>query len=108
MVCCGARYARGELMLVTDTHAPEWTVGDRVRKARETAGLTMEQLGEAIGVGRASIAAYEHGERAPRRAVLMAVAMRCGVPVWCLIGEAEPAIRSRCFAAGSSWSRCAA
>ena len=39
--------------------------GDRVRAARERAGLTREQLAEASGVGASTIAHIESGEHSP-------------------------------------------
>lgn len=37
------------------------TMGDRIRFLRERAGLTQEELGEKIGVGKAAIMKYEVG-----------------------------------------------
>mgnify|MGYP003388870404 CR=1 FL=1 len=72
---------------MTDTQVPTWTLGDRLRKARESAGLKQEELAEALGLTRHPIADYENDVRAPKRAIIMAVAMRCGVPVDWLEGE---------------------
>lgn len=69
----------------TDTdvggHAiPEWTTGDRLRKARELTGLDQSDFAERIGVARNTVHAYEHGAtRRPRRIVLMAWADATGV-----------------------------
>lgn len=63
---------------------PTWTLGDKLRKARETANLHQSQLAAEIGISTSSIRGYEHARRAPRRAVLEAWAARCGVPVWWL------------------------
>ena len=41
-----------------------------IRKARERAGLTQEELAEASGVARPNIAAYESGTRRPSPAML--------------------------------------
>lgn len=48
---------------------PEWTVSDRLRKARESAGLTHDQLAVAIGVGRSTIYNYESPLWTKRRRV---------------------------------------
>lgn len=67
---------------------PEWTLADRLRKARESAGLNQTRLGEVTGISRRSISSYESGEAAPRRPQLIAWAMATGVPlVWLENGE---------------------
>jgi transcriptional regulator with XRE-family HTH domain len=58
---------------------PDWTLPDRLRKAREVSGLSQTQLGEATGLSRRSIAGYEGGEREPRRHHLIAWALATGV-----------------------------
>lgn len=40
---------------------PEWTVSDRLRKAREVAGLTQAELAEQMGVNVATISRAETG-----------------------------------------------
>lgn len=70
---------------------PRWTLGDRLRKAREHAGLSTAALGTDLGLHRNSIGAYERDQTEPKRAVLMAWALRCGVPFeWLVSGEAPP------------------
>ena len=61
------------------TVVPEWTLGDRLRKAREMTGLEATQFADEIGVHRQSIANYEKGKTRPRRIVLQAWAVRTGV-----------------------------
>lgn len=78
--------------MTTDPHAtiPEWTVGDRLRKARQLTGLTTRDFAKAIGVSQATITSAETGARTPRRITLLAYAMRSGVPIeWIETGE-EP------------------
>jgi transcriptional regulator with XRE-family HTH domain len=58
---------------------PVWTLMDRLRKARESAGLSQAELGDATGLSRRSIAGYEGGEREPRRHHLIAWALATGV-----------------------------
>lgn len=58
---------------------PTFTLGDRLRKARETAGLEVGQLAEVIGVHRQSISNYESGRTSPRRPVLRMWALVTGV-----------------------------
>jgi transcriptional regulator with XRE-family HTH domain len=59
---------------------PAWTLGDRMRKAREHAGLKQSELAGEIGVGRSTIVTYETGRSQPSRPVLLSWALRCGVP----------------------------
>ena len=58
---------------------PEFTLGDRLRKAREIAGLEMRDLAERTGVHRQSIARYEQGAATPRRPVILIWAVETGV-----------------------------
>lgn len=68
---------------------PEWTPGDRLRKAREHAGYTQSAFADHIGVSARSLGKYERGEASPRRPVLLAWALATGVPVeWLLHGVA--------------------
>lgn len=74
------------------THAagvvPEWTIGDRLRKARELTGLSAQDFADEIGVSRQTIANAESGTRHPRRITLRAYAMRTGVPLaWLETGK---------------------
>lgn len=73
-------------------HAPRITQRHRLRIAREEAGYDQHQLAEAIGVSRNTINNAEKGRVEPRRIVLNAWAMACGVPVsWIITGQEAPA-----------------
>jgi len=71
-------------------NVPAWHIGDFLRKARENAGLEQAQLAVDLGISRRTVTNYERGHVKPRRAVLMAWAMRTGVPVWWLEGKENP------------------
>jgi transcriptional regulator with XRE-family HTH domain len=58
---------------------PDWTLADRLRKAREFAGLSQTELGDATGLSRRSVSGYEGGERPPRLHHLIAWALATGV-----------------------------
>jgi len=58
---------------------PTWTLGDRLRKAREEAGLQQKDVADALGISRNSVGNYEAGHTKPRRLVLQAWAFQCGV-----------------------------
>lgn len=60
----------------------EFTVHDRLRKAREFAGLSQDQLAEAIGVDRGTISNYETGATTRlKRIIIGQWALKCGVPL---------------------------
>jgi len=44
---------------------PAWTLGDRLRKARETAGFTQQQLADALMVDRKTVGSAEGGRTRP-------------------------------------------
>jgi transcriptional regulator with XRE-family HTH domain len=60
---------------------PEFTVGDRLRKARELTGLDQQRFADEIGISRQSVSNYELGNTKVRKIVLIAWQMRTGVPV---------------------------
>jgi transcriptional regulator with XRE-family HTH domain len=66
---------------------PRWTLGDRLRKAREIAGLTQTEMAEQIGIARNSVGRYESGDYEPSRPVLIAWAFRTGVSLSWIMGE---------------------
>jgi transcriptional regulator with XRE-family HTH domain len=45
---------------------PEWTLGDRLRKAREVAGIRQDEIAERLGVSPATISNWETGTRHAR------------------------------------------
>jgi transcriptional regulator with XRE-family HTH domain len=85
---------------------PEWTLGDRLRKAREAAGYKQSDLSDVIDISPRTLGKYERDEQAPKRHVVIAWAMACGVPMtWITQGGGGPEgptdqgiTRSGCFA----------
>ncbi len=76
------------MTLVVQGIVPSWTLGDRLRKARESRGLSQSELAEATGISRRSISTYETDETGPRRPQLIAWAMATGVALeWLETGE---------------------
>lgn len=75
----------------TETQAgsiPTWTVGDRLRKARQHAGLEQAEFADEIGISRGTVLNYENDRVKPRTIVLRAWSLRTGVPLhWLLDGE---------------------
>ncbi|MDO1481429.1 helix-turn-helix domain-containing protein [Rhodococcus ruber] len=68
---------------------PEWTQADRLRKAREVAGLTQTELAQILELTRRTISYLESGERPPKRTVLAGWSLATGVPIeWLETGTA--------------------
>ena len=66
---------------------PEWTLADRLRKARGDAGYSQAELAGATGISRQSINRYETGRAVPDRPKLLAWATACHVDYGWLTGE---------------------
>jgi transcriptional regulator with XRE-family HTH domain len=71
---------------------PDWSLRDRLRKARETAHLTQQQLATMMGVARSSVVNYETGRGVPGRPVLLSWAVLCGVNFDWLAGSPHPGV----------------
>lgn len=54
-------------------------IGDRIRQARLSAGLTLTALGQAVGVSHTAIQKYEKGRVTPSSSQLLKLAQACGV-----------------------------
>jgi transcriptional regulator with XRE-family HTH domain len=77
-------------LIVEGGAIPQWTLGDRLRKARESRGLTQTELSAVIGVSRRSISKYEVGEGEPGQPQLIAWALATGVALDWLEGDVRP------------------
>lgn len=78
-------------MNMTTGNVPQWTITDRLRKARELTGLDQGEFASDIGASRGTVSNYERGSKSHKRSVLMTWAMRSGVPLeWLLTGQATP------------------
>lgn len=55
--------------------------GARLRELRQRAGLTMDEMADAIGVTWSAWVKYERGERVPRDEIKVRIAEYFGVPV---------------------------
>lgn len=70
---------------------PEWTIGDRMRKAREHAGLSQTQLATRAGIGRTTVVAYESGRSFPSRPNLLSWSMATGISYeWMCHSDTQP------------------
>lgn len=55
--------------------------GERIRQAREAAGMTQERLADAAGLNQSHIALFEQSLRQPKEETIKAIAMATGFPV---------------------------
>lgn len=67
------------------------TVAQRIRQARERAGLTQVQLAERLGVHGNTISGWERGTQEPRGHLLLKLSAQLRVtPFWLQGGKEEP------------------
>lgn len=69
------------------------TLGARIRRFRESAGLTQEALARTADIGRITLVRLEKGEQAPRSKTLSALAQALGIHVLDLLVEPELLLR---------------
>lgn len=68
---------------------PEFTQGDRMRKARQLTGLTTRDFAEKIGVSQATVTNAENDNNGVRKITMNAWSLVTGVPVeWLTTGHA--------------------
>ena len=76
---------------------PQLDLTDRLWLALRKAGLTQQQIADELGYSRASVGHYMTGVAKPRRIVIRAWALRCGVdPDWLETGHVSD--RELCMA----------
>ena len=72
---------------------PQWTLSDRLRKAREVTHMDQVAFAEHIGISRQSVSAAESGRSTPRELTIRAWAMATGVSLdWLRDGETPPPV----------------
>lgn len=76
-----------------DTITPMWTLGDRLRKARELTGMSQEEFAAVVGISRNTVANYEKGHTRPRMLELRAWARASRVDIGWL--SADQVLRAR-------------
>ena len=70
------------------------TLGQRIRYYRTSAGLTLDQLGAAVGIAGSQLSLMENGKREPRLSLLQAIAQTFGVEVSDLLAGTPPTERA--------------
>ena len=66
------------------------SVGDRLREARKSKGMTQEDVARHLGIARTTVVAIERGDREPRPDELVALARLYNRPLNELLRESEP------------------
>lgn len=67
----------------------------RIKKIRESLGMTQEEFGKRIGSARNTIANYETGNRNPSNAVITSICREFGInEEWLRTGEGEMYIQT--------------
>lgn len=70
------------------------TLGQRIRHYRTDVGLTLDQLGAAVGIAGSQLSLMENGRREPRLSLLQSIARTVGVDVSDLLNEKPPTPRA--------------
>lgn len=67
---------------------PEWTFGDRMRKARRRSGMTTGDFAAALGITQSAVGQYETDRSVPRNVVRLAqkVEALTGIPAAWMLG----------------------
>ena len=71
------------------------TLGQRIRHFRSEAGLTLDQLGDRVGIAGSQLSLMENGRREPRLSMLSEIARALDVAVAVLLEEEPPTERAR-------------
>ena len=71
---------------------PQWTRGERLRKARTTAGVTVEAMARHLGCTERTIRNYELGATRPNKATMTVWATITDVPLWWLDDSMRPEV----------------
>lgn len=71
----------------------DWDLADRMRKAREVAGLSQGAMAARLSIARSSVVNYERRHTTPLPAIRKAWAEACGVSdAWLVTGSDDVAI----------------
>lgn len=70
------------------------TLGQRIRHYRTAAGLTLDQLGDRVGIAGSQLSLMENGRREPRLSLLSAIAETVSVPLSDLLDDRPPTKRA--------------
>jgi transcriptional regulator with XRE-family HTH domain len=69
---------------------PAWTLVDRLKKARQLAGMEQTDIADALGVARNTVSNWENGRSEPSASAFVRWARATGVPLeWLAEGVGE-------------------
>lgn len=72
------------------------TVGDRIRNARKSVGVTQQELANRLGISYVGISQWENNSRNPKIETIRRIAKALGVPMAYLMGDTDnPVDRSK-------------
>lgn len=63
------------------SEVPDWTLGWKLKRALDFAGVSAQDMAAELGVHVATVSRWMNDRETPRRAYVMAWALRTGVPV---------------------------
>ncbi len=72
---------------MTDMDTLQWTLGERLAKARRRRRWSQQEMADRLGIGRRSIVRYEDDQAIPSLAVVIAWAQVTSVPLSWLLDE---------------------
>ncbi len=78
-----------------DTSLDALTIGKRIRQLRQSRGMTLEDLGTAIGRAASQVSVLENGKREPRLSDLQTVARALGATLDDLLSAEPPSRRAQ-------------
>lgn len=84
----------------SDHVTPEWTLGDRMAKARKVAGISAQQMADRMRITRQTISNYEHDRVTVPFAVVLIYASETGVDLDWLAERTDHPFGRRKIAAG--------
>lgn len=72
---------------------PQWTLGDRMRKALDHASVSVEEMAEYLGYSTATMRNWTRDRAVPRPTVLRQWALRTGCDYhWLVTGDTSPQV----------------
>lgn len=75
--------------------ARERTLGQRIKMARDRAGLSQEQVAEVFGISRNAVSLWESDSSAPAQKKLAAIAEKLRCPAGWLLNGTPPSASER-------------
>lgn len=84
----------GDVSHTSDDETDLITLGRRVRHARAAAGLTLDRLGEQVGVAPSLLSLIENGRREPKLSLLRSIAGTLGLSLHDLLDPEPPSRRA--------------